>query len=327
MGRVFISHARRDRHVARAVADGLREHGHDPYVDDGPAAGADWWRGTLEEIDRAEVFLALLSPAYDGSEACRLEAAHAESVGVAVVGVPVDGDTVARAEGALAPLADEPFDEPFDEPAPDPEPEPEPEPEPVADEPRHTLGEAAAAAVMLVVLLVVVLVVVRSTGSDPQPVSADGSAVRLSALQAQVARADGGDPATPLPSSSCGVRDASRLICSRPAPDVQSVTLRSYADAQLLQEAYLREVQRLSGQSYRANSGACDGSLAQGEQGWSDRGTAGAAGRAFCVVSSQVIQLVWTQGDHLLGVVSGQPASVVAAWWADARVDLARAAD
>jgi len=324
MGSVFISHARRDRQVARSVADRLREQGHDAYVDDGPAAGLDWWRQTLAHIEEAELFLALTSPAYDSSEACRLEAAHAATVGLEVVAVPATADAAARAEDALAPPEPEPDLEPDLEPPEPSELEEEPV-EPATVPQRGVLGEAAVAVALLVVLVVVVVVVLRSTGSEPSPRGASPAVERLSALRAQVAAA-GDDPTAPLPLASCGARDGSRLYCRRPAPNVQSVTLTSYADAELLQEAYLREVQRLSGQSYRANDGPCDGSVAEGEQGWSDAGVPGAAGRAYCVVSSQVIQLVWTQGDHVLGVVTGQPASIVAAWWVGVRTRLATGA-
>jgi hypothetical protein len=365
MSVIFISHVRRDREVARSVADALAEAGHAPYLDESTSVDADWWRDNLQAVEECDLLLALESPAYAGSEACRAEVRRAEAARVPVLRVPLGDEdpaewVVALLGGAAVAeeepwvedeLADEVADEgeweewePEEEWAEEPEEdsqeepraaEPVLEPEPLAEPAPRAIGLEVMVAVGLCLLLVAVLLGLtwltgdRSAPGTTTPERDRGATAAQGTdgsdrLVELVAAAGSGGATAVLPASSCG-RDQSRLVCRHPVSNVRTVTLRRYDGDHALREAYTREVQRISGATYRADQGDCDGTEAYGESAWSDPGTPGASGRAFCLVSSQVMSLVWTDGDGLLGTVTGQPAAVVNAWWAEARTQLASA--
>jgi hypothetical protein len=315
MARVFVSSAWRDREVAREVVGALRERGHTVPEDGGPVDGTEWWRRRLAEVQRCDVLVALVSTAYDASEACRLEARYAERQGVEVVEVDVDDEPV---ETAVWLLDDEPDEEPELEPVMLPvRPPPLPDAEPPPPAGPGARGELLAAVAMALVLAGLVIVLARTGGTPPEPVAGDtGRSAAMRELVAAVATTVDTADTDALPAARCTGAGGEQLVCRNPAPDVHVATIRPYADRELRDEAYYRAVQRLSGQTYRANEGACDGLHARGEVAWHD---GAGEGRVFCVVDHQVMQLVWTQGDGYLGSVTGQPAQVVAAWWQDAR--------
>lgn len=366
MARVFISHARRDHRVATEVAEELRAHGHDPYLDDGTDSSPAWWQHNLDEVDRSELVLALVSPAYSDSDACRLEVERAEAGEQPVVRLVLDEeddeDDLDEAVFQAVALVDDVA------PLPEPEPEPEPvlgaesdeawddeaeyeeydedeydeyegeyeeeyddeqpveEPEPAEREPGRG-GELLLAVVMVAALAVAVVWVVHSaTRSDPPAATpvAPTPVDRAAQLVQVVSRADGGQADAPLPASSCsGGSEDGRLVCRAPASNVRTVTLEAFETDDEQRDGYQRAVQALSGETYRPNRGDCSGRVARGETDW-EVGNVG--GRAFCVVSSQVMTIVWTDDAGLVGSVTGQPAQLVVDWWREARVALAKEA-
>jgi hypothetical protein len=100
-------------------------------------------------------------------------------------------------------------------------------------------------------------------------------------------------------------------------------------------------VHRLSRGSAPENAGDCTREQTEGELSWNMGGqhsrefvaveqelggldpVSQAAGRVFCTASSDVMRLVWTQDPGLLITATGQPASMVVAWWDDLHLELA----
>jgi hypothetical protein len=311
VGTVFISHARTDVALAREVAAALREHGVEAHLDEATALSASWWEENLATLERSELLVAVVSPAYERSEACRLEAARAAVRRTPVVQIAPGEDPGAVVDEVLALLASP---EPAEAREPEEEPDEAPDEAPDEEAGRGIGTELVVALAMLLVLAGVVVLTVRTTLA-PVPTAApeNDAADRVAALTAVVRRAG-----ALLPVSSCSGGDRGRLVCRSPRSNVRTVELHTYGSRREQDAAYAAAVQDLSGSTYRPDEGGCDGNYARGESAWSQ-------GRVFCVVSSQVMTIVWTDDEGLLGSVTGQPASAVVGWWTDARSRLASA--
>ncbi len=74
MNHVFISYARDDAEITRAIAEGLRRHGLDVYMDREIAPGERWRSAIQAELEQADVVLVLWSAASVQSEWVRAEA-------------------------------------------------------------------------------------------------------------------------------------------------------------------------------------------------------------------------------------------------------------
>jgi hypothetical protein len=80
-----VSCAYRDRAVGEQVIDLLRSLDDEAVADSGAARGTEWWEEVLGRIDKCEVFVALVSPAYADAHTCRLAAKRAAAIGMPVV--------------------------------------------------------------------------------------------------------------------------------------------------------------------------------------------------------------------------------------------------
>jgi hypothetical protein len=90
---VFISYARDDRRRVEALAERLRRLVDAVWFDSQLHGGEDWWAAILDRIRNSDIFLAVISPASLGSEACRIErqyatAVHRTIIPVALTAVP-----------------------------------------------------------------------------------------------------------------------------------------------------------------------------------------------------------------------------------------------
>ncbi len=68
MGHVFISYSRRDQEYARKLADDLREHDVEPWLDDRIDFGNRWWRTIVKAIRGCAAFVVVMTPESEESE-------------------------------------------------------------------------------------------------------------------------------------------------------------------------------------------------------------------------------------------------------------------
>lgn len=80
MSNVFISYARVDYEPTNVLADEIELMGFDVWLDVEIIGGDYWWRTTLAEIRKSDVFVLCLSSAFVASKICRLELSYAESL-------------------------------------------------------------------------------------------------------------------------------------------------------------------------------------------------------------------------------------------------------
>jgi hypothetical protein len=93
---VFLSYAREDVDLARAVCEELTELRHDVAIDNEIRGGQDWWDQLCTWIQECDIFLVILSDAWLSSEPCQAEAAYAQLLHrpilpLAVGGLHLDG--------------------------------------------------------------------------------------------------------------------------------------------------------------------------------------------------------------------------------------------
>jgi hypothetical protein len=236
-------------------------------------------------------------------------------------------------------------------------------PEPDGSSPGLSGLEIAAAAVTLLSaagLLYILLTVIDrpdpSTNGTPEvpAAAASGSAepaaagtptpgtgvpttdAAVSALLASVKDVD----SPRLPASSCRA-GADAVTCSNPAPNIRTVVLTPYQTPAELYAAYTAEVENVSGEPIKENTGNCSNWASEGEVGWNldkahtfdysvaEQVSGGldpaseSAGRVFCTDSQKVMNLVWTQDPGLLVTAQGQPSELVVTWWSDVHGELA----
>jgi TIR domain len=75
---LFISYARRDSDFAQKLAGAFTERGRQVWVDSNEIHAGTVWRHTIEDaIDRADAFVAILTPDWLASQQCKTELEHA----------------------------------------------------------------------------------------------------------------------------------------------------------------------------------------------------------------------------------------------------------
>lgn len=78
---IFISYSRDDRHWVHDLWRQLREQlDHDPWIDYKLVAAEDWWETILANIERAQVFLIVLTPRSIESAFCQAELHYAQAL-------------------------------------------------------------------------------------------------------------------------------------------------------------------------------------------------------------------------------------------------------
>lgn len=153
---VFLSYAREDADLARAICDELTELRHEVAIDNEIRGGQDWWDQLCGWIEGSDAFVIVLSDAWLHSEPCQAEATYATALNrpllpLAVGGLALDGlpmelkrwqiipydpaskDSYRQMVVALANLGERP-------PLPDPPPDRPPVPESYADPFRRALA-------------------------------------------------------------------------------------------------------------------------------------------------------------------------------------------
>jgi hypothetical protein len=93
---VFLSYARSDRAVAEVMMQRLRDHGIEVFREDDIPAGADLHAALKEGLRRADVFIALVTPAFVGSDWARAELGAAWMLDKRILPVVTDMRLLAR---------------------------------------------------------------------------------------------------------------------------------------------------------------------------------------------------------------------------------------
>ena len=88
MTSVFVSYARADAAIVRALVDELRELGYEATFDQNLTGGQRWWDVLLDQVHDADGFLPVLSHDYRRSEACHREAEWAAALNIPFI--PID---------------------------------------------------------------------------------------------------------------------------------------------------------------------------------------------------------------------------------------------
>jgi hypothetical protein len=100
--RVFVSYNRADQSAVEDMARELRRAGHDIWLDALLRGGHEWWTRILDEIERSDVVVLALSPAFLRSEACAAERRYAGQVRRPVLPVEIVPVNKAALPGELA---------------------------------------------------------------------------------------------------------------------------------------------------------------------------------------------------------------------------------
>lgn len=100
---MFISYSRADLAVVAVLCERLEQDGHRLFYDQDLLGGQRWWDALLDEIERRDVFMPVLSDHYIDSEPCRREAGYAAALGKSFLPVASgDGLSSARLVPAIA---------------------------------------------------------------------------------------------------------------------------------------------------------------------------------------------------------------------------------
>ncbi len=68
MAHVFISYSRKNPDYARKLAEDIRKHGFDVWIDDRIDYGDRWWRTIVQAIEDCAAFVVVMSLASENSE-------------------------------------------------------------------------------------------------------------------------------------------------------------------------------------------------------------------------------------------------------------------
>jgi hypothetical protein len=68
MAHIFISYSRKDQAYARKLAESIRQHGFDVWIDDRIDYGNRWWRTIVQAIEECVAFVVVMSPPAEQSE-------------------------------------------------------------------------------------------------------------------------------------------------------------------------------------------------------------------------------------------------------------------
>jgi pSer/pThr/pTyr-binding forkhead associated (FHA) protein len=88
--RIFISYRKTNRNRVDAVARVLTGMGHTVTFDQDILQGQHWWDVIIEQIQQADLMIAILSPAYLQSEPCHLEYTYAAALNKRVLPVQIE---------------------------------------------------------------------------------------------------------------------------------------------------------------------------------------------------------------------------------------------
>ncbi len=88
--RLFLSYARPERQRVDILANDLRRAGCDVFLDEQLTTGENWWNALLDEIERCDAFVPVLSKPYIVSTPCRLEADYAHALGKPLLPIMIE---------------------------------------------------------------------------------------------------------------------------------------------------------------------------------------------------------------------------------------------
>ncbi len=91
MGHVFISYSRKDQSTARSLANDLRRHGFDVWMDDRIDYGEQWLNVIFEAIRQSSALVVIMSPDAEASKWVQKEHLYAEKVGKLVLPLMLNG--------------------------------------------------------------------------------------------------------------------------------------------------------------------------------------------------------------------------------------------
>jgi hypothetical protein len=92
MPTIFLSYARRDAILVKALASDLQALGNTVWLDEEVSGGQAWWDHILEQIRACEVFVLALSPAALASLPCTWEREYAAALGKPLLPIWLTGD-------------------------------------------------------------------------------------------------------------------------------------------------------------------------------------------------------------------------------------------
>ena len=92
MSTIFLSYARQDAKLVRALADDLRALDNAVWLDENVSGGQTWWNHILDQIRTCDVFVFALSPDALDSLACRRESEYADALGKPILPILLTGD-------------------------------------------------------------------------------------------------------------------------------------------------------------------------------------------------------------------------------------------
>lgn len=90
MGHVFISYSRKDQSTARRLADDLRHHGYDVWMDDRIEYGGQWLKVIFEAIRESSAVIVLMSPEAEKSDWVEKEYLYAKQLQKLVLPLMLD---------------------------------------------------------------------------------------------------------------------------------------------------------------------------------------------------------------------------------------------
>lgn len=91
MGHIFISYNRKDQSTARRLADDLRHHGYDVWMDDRIEYGGQWLNVIFEAIRDASAVVIVMSPDSEKSKWVQKEYLYAEELEKLIIPIALNG--------------------------------------------------------------------------------------------------------------------------------------------------------------------------------------------------------------------------------------------
>jgi hypothetical protein len=90
MSNAFLSYSRFDAPVATEVVDDLQKLRYATWYDRQIAGGQAWWKAILRQIRECDIFIAILTPRWQESQACRAETSYAAQLNKRILPVLCD---------------------------------------------------------------------------------------------------------------------------------------------------------------------------------------------------------------------------------------------
>lgn len=91
MSHVFISYSRKNQEYARRLAEDIRKHGFDVWIDDRIDSGERWWATIVNAIEVCSAFVVIMSPYSEGSEWVEREVLLAQRENKPIIPLLFDG--------------------------------------------------------------------------------------------------------------------------------------------------------------------------------------------------------------------------------------------